>query len=205
MCILEAECQYEWGRQLLELEAGSHGQSTGLPDYLCRVVTPMNRDTWREMLSSHPDQAFAGYILRGIERGFRIGFNPQLAHLQPARGNMGSAQEQASVVDKYLHEELAASRIVQIQEAHADLIHCSPFGVIPKRNRPNKWRLIVDLSSPNGHSVNDGISKELASLSYVSVDDIVMEIGRRGRGTQLAKMDIKQAYRNIPFSPVCAF
>ena len=50
-------------------------------------------------------------------------------------------------------------------------------------------------------SVNDGISKELASLSYVSVDDIVMEIGRRGRGTLLANMDIKQAYRNIPVHP----
>ena len=29
------------------------------------------------------------------------------------------------------------------------------LGVIPKQNRPNNWRLIVDLSSPEGHSVND--------------------------------------------------
>ena len=161
----------------------------------------MKLDVWREVLTCHPDQTFAAYILRGIEEGFRIGFNPQLTHLESARGNMASAVEQESVVDKYLHEELAANRIIQVQEAHAQLMHYSPFGVIPKRNRPNKWRLIVDLSSPSGHSVNDGISKELASLTYVSVDDIVVEVGHRGRGTLLAKMDIKQAYRNIPVHP----
>ena len=44
--------------------------------------------------------------------------------------------------------------------------------MIPK-SEPGKWRLIVDLSSPKGASVNDGISKELCSLSYVHVDDIV--------------------------------
>ncbi len=52
-----------------------------------------------------------------------------------------------------------------LQEAQILGIHCSPFGVIPKRGRPGKWRLIVNLSAPKGNSVNDGISKELASLS----------------------------------------
>lgn len=33
----------------------------------------------------------------------------------------------------------------------------SLFGVIPKRNQLNKWGLIVDLSSPEGHTVNDAI------------------------------------------------
>lgn len=59
----------------------------------------------------------------------------------------------------------------------------------------------MDLSSPDGHSVNDGISKDLASLSYVSVDDVVVGIIQRGSGTLLAKMDIRQAYRNIPIHP----
>lgn len=79
-------------------------------------------------------------------------------------------------------------------------IHCSPFGVIPnyKKHKPNKWRLIVDLSTPTGHSINDGISKELASLSYVLVDDVVACALKEGKGALLAKMDVKQAYRNIP-------
>ena len=73
--------------------------------------------------------------------------------------------------------------------------------MIPKRSRPNKWRLIVDLSSPDGHSVNDGIGKDLSSLSYVSLEDVVAGIIKLGRGTLLAKMDICQAYRNVPIHP----
>ena len=60
------------------------------------------------------------------------------------------------------------------------------------------WRLILDLSSPSGHSVKEGIAKELASLSYVSVDEVVLRVLLLGRGAVMAKMDIKQAYRNIP-------
>ena len=44
----------------------------------------------------------------------------------------------------------------------------------------------------------DGIKKELASLSYVSVDDVIDHIIKRGQGAIMAKMDIRQAYRNIP-------
>ena len=36
-----------------------------------------------------------------------------------------------------------------------------------------KWRLIIDLSNPRGHSVNDIIPKTLCSLSYITVDDDV--------------------------------
>ena len=52
-----------------------------------------------------------------------------------------------------------------------------------------------------GHSVNDGIDKELSSLKYVSVDDVVAKVLGLGRGAELAKMDIKQAYRNMPVHP----
>ena len=98
---------------------------------------------------------------------------------------------------------MAANRLVCLSEEQAAqlMIHCSPFGVIPKKNKPNKWRLIVDLSSPTGESVNDGISRELSSLSYTSVDVVVEHILTLGRGSMLAKMNIKQAYRMIPVRP----
>ena len=61
--------------------------------------------------------------------------------------------------------------------------------------------MILDLSSPDGHSVNEGVRKDLATLSYISVDNVMAEILQRGWGTLLAKMDIKQAYRNVPVHP----
>lgn len=76
----------------------------------------------------------------------------------------------------------------------------SPFRVIPKKHS-NKWRLIVDLSSPEGGSVNDGISRDLCSLSYVTVDEVAAYALELGQGAELGKLDIQSAYRIVPVHP----
>ena len=73
--------------------------------------------------------------------------------------------------------------------------------VIPKPHQPGKWRLIVDLSSPRGKSVNDGIDPLLCSLSYARLDDAVLRILKVGTGSLLEKLDIESAYRMIPVHP----
>ena len=57
------------------------------------------------------------------------------------------------------------------------------------------------MSFPQKAAVNDGIDESLCSLSYVGVGDAVKGIVVRGRGTQLVKVDIKSAYRNVPVHP----
>ena len=74
--------------------------------------------------------------------------------------------------------------------------------MIPKKHKPGQWKLILDLSSLDKYSVNDGIVKELASLSYVSVDDVTAIVTKLGKGAALAKLDIKQVYRHVPVSPL---
>ena len=59
----------------------------------------------------------------------------------------------------------------------------------------------MDLSSPDKASVNDGISQELCSLSYVSVDDAVWLVLELGPGSLLAKLDIQSAHRIVPVHP----
>ena len=49
--------------------------------------------------------------------------------------------------------------------------------------------------------VNDGIDKELCTLSYISVDDIVKRIVMLKKGALMAKVDIKNAYRLLPVHP----
>ena len=39
-----------------------------------------------------------------------------------------------------------------------------PFGVIPKKHQPEKYRFITDLSFPEGLSVNDTIDLKLCTL-----------------------------------------
>ena len=123
------------------------------------------------------------------------------ARLKSCTHNMPSATQFLQTIDDYLSQELALERIAVAPQDLVPIVHTSPFGVIPKKHKPGKWRLILDLSSPTGLSVNDGIDKKLCSLAYTSIDEVVKCIISRGQGAMLAKVDIKQAYRNVPVHP----
>ena len=115
---------------------------------------------------------------------------------------MKSATENPRVIDDYLSREVEAGRVIGPmghQLTHA--VHINRFGVVPKNHQPCKWWLIVDLSHPDGFSVNDGIEPELCSLRYTSVDEAVQAILSLGQGAQMAKVDIESAYRIIPVYP----
>ena len=84
---------------------------------------------------------------------------------------------------------------------HFPNLHVSSFGVIPKKDQPGKWRLIVDLSSPNGSSVNDGLTAEDFSLQYITVAQIIRMVSKYGPRTLMAKFDVEAAYCNIAVCP----
>ena len=106
------------------------------------------------------------------------------------------------MVESYIEKEVLLGRMVHITDPSTlPCVHTSPFGVIPKKHRPGKWRLIVDLSAPDGHSVNDFIEKELSTLSYISIDNIAQVVLELGKGTLLGKMDVKEAFRLVPVHP----
>ena len=166
-----------------------------------RIVTPLRLSEWEKVLAPHPDQEFKRFICSGIRDGFRIGFDYRNARCKRGPGNMKSVQEHEEVVEQYIGSECDARRLLgPLEKSSYPQIHVSPFGVIPK-SEPGKWRLILDLSSPCGSSVNDGISKEWCSLSYVSVDDIAARVVRHGKGALMAKFDLKSAYRQVPVHP----
>ena len=187
------------------MEQANSQQYAALPVNLTKITTPLQAEVWSQYLVNHPDRTFVEFLLRGIQQGFRIGFNPKLVELKSNNRNMLSAWQHPEVVNAYLKEEVDANRMLLVGQEdlpEAKQIHCNPFGVIPKKHKPGQWRLILDLSSPDEHSVNDGIVKELASLSYVSVDDVTAIVTKLGKGAALAKLDIKQAYRHVPVSPL---
>ena len=188
---------YPYIQHLMEFE-----RRTGIapaPGWLQSVGIPLLLGEWSKELEGHPDATFAKYILSGIQHGFRIGFN-RAVKCRSASSNMFSAVENPGVVMEYLKKERSLGRIVGPipSEAVPPEAHASPLGVIPKSSQPGKWRLIVDLSSPESRSVNDGIEPELCSLQYLRLDDVISRIVQVGRGAQLAKLDIESAYRMIP-------
>ena len=172
-----------------------------IPRELQEIRTPLRLQAWSRALRHHPDQEFVRYILQGIRQGFHIGFDRQAIQCRSAKRNMLSAEQNPSVVERYLQKEREAGRIVGPLPHPIVGLQISRFGVIPKPHQPGKWRLIVDLSHPKGASVNDGIDPALCSLVYTSVDEAVDRIIQRGRKALLAKLDIASAYCIVPVHP----
>ena len=105
------------------------------------------------------------------------------------------------MVEARISDELQQGQIVcPIGPTSAVGVHTSPLGLVPKPCS-DKLRMIVDLSSPVGFSVNDGIAEDLCSLQYSSGDNAVQFITSLGQGTQLVKLDLNDAYRILPIHP----
>ena len=165
-------------------------------------VTPLQADQFALELQHHPDRQLVNYVLDGISNGFRVGFSPS-HKLKSAKSNKPSALQHAAVVDEYLAHEVSLGRVAgPFTSPPLPNLHISSFGVIPKRGQPGKWRLIVDLSSPGGASVNDGINPDEFSLHYITVDKVISLVSQFGRGALMAKFDVESAYRNVPIHPL---
>ena len=69
---------------------------------------------------------------------------------------------------------------------------------MPKKN--GKWPVIMHLSAPPGHSVNDYIPREQFTLTHVAVDTAVRLLATLGKDALMAKADLKAAFCNIPIN-----
>ena len=194
--------QYRYTRDLLSLESHHAFPNANTPPSLALIATPLNSEAWKIGLQDHPDAVFASYFLRGIDQGFRIGSNRSCT-LRPARSNMSSAREHAAMISDYLKEQVEEAKVCGPfpENSSPCSLHFSPIGIIPKPHKPNQWRLIIDMSSPEGVSINDSIASAQATLSYIGMEDVAREILSLGKGTLLAKIDVKSAYRIVPVHP----
>ena len=99
-------------------------------------------------------------------------------------------------------KEIEAGRVVGPFKAPPfPKFRTSPIGIVPKK-APNEFRLIHHLSYPNGLSVNDSIPDECSSVHYATISDAIHILKKLGAGCNLAKIDIKSAFRIIPVDPL---
>ena len=112
-------------------------------------------------LADYPDQAAVAYILNGLCDGFRIAFEA----LSVSSIIMHYAFDHPSVIHAYLENEVSCGQVAGpfTSPSFTDL-HISFFAVLQNGNQPGKWYMILDLSSPDGHSVNDSIHKTSFSV-----------------------------------------
>ena len=59
-----------------------------------------------------------------------------------------------------------------------------------------------DLSHPSESSVNDSIPSQVYRLTYVTIDDTILNIFMCGRSTILPKVNIKNAITSAPVRPI---
>ena len=107
-----------------------------------------------------PRQTSNTLFISSLTHSFRVGFKNPPSKLHSAYKNLAGALEHPQVVDDYLQAEIAEKRVIgPFCKADIPDAHISKFGVIPKHHKPNKWRLIVDLSHPADFSVNAASQK----------------------------------------------
>lgn len=164
------------------------------------VTTPLHLEVWEHPLSVHPDCQWVCYILQELHYGFQIGLECQPS-CRSSVGNAPSAVELAPAVEDFLRKQCQAGLMLgPFPPKECGGVITSSLSVIPKKT-PGKFWVIVDLSRPEGHSVNDSVRYQYTHLAYSSVEDAALLMHALGPGTLLVKLDIRDAYRLLPIHP----
>ena len=162
------------------------------------IQTPVNTDLLAAELEVYTFPELAEYLISGLREGFHLGYTGPRFAITPK--NLKSAWDNAAQVTEATVKELSRDHIAgPFPTPPLENLHCSPLGAVPKND--NTWRLILDLSSPRGQSVNESISKDDFSVKFTKFDDAVDMVSRLVKGTLMAKIYIKHAFRFLPVHP----
>ena len=105
--------------------------------------------------------------------------------------NLKSTDEHPQVVQDYIDKELQADRIEgPFLQPPFPKYQMSSVGVVPKK-ASGEFRIVHNLSYPEGTSVNDKISSSACSVSHASIEDAIDLVKTSGVGSYMAKTDIK--------------
>ena len=122
-------------------------------------------------LKHYPDRQFATDLLHDLQSGCRIGYHDTRYHrITP---NLKSSLLHPEAVTGALQKEISKGHTAgPFSSLPLPNLQCSPLGVVPKKD--GSWRIIMDLSSPRGSSINDFIDKEDYTLQYATFDQALV-------------------------------
>ena len=173
-------------------------------NYMQNQINPksqLNPDVWDQYLHDDWDKQLP--LL--IRFGFPLDYNRE-GTLISQKTNHASAIEFPDDIQGYLDEEGHYKAILSpFKDIPIENLHISPMMTREKPNGPHR-RVIIDLSFPQGKSVNAGIPKDqyLGTpfiLKLPTVDTITDQIKTLGRGCKLYKVDISRAFRHVKLDP----
>lgn len=162
------------------------------------ISSPIQLQALALLLVGHPDQGLVQFLIQGFIHGFDIGFVGTFTATYPR--NLLSARNEVQGVSRAIQTELRRGHTAgPFSVSPFEFFHCSPLGAVPKSD--SSFRLILDLSSPRGQSINEGISQEKFSVVYSRFDDAVDIVRELGAKCFMGKLDVKHAFRLCPVRP----
>ena len=173
------------------------------------ALQPPNRPTvsstlvapaWAHYLTAYPDPVFVDTILNIITHGANVGYQHDHARAQTSK-NLSSALEHPAAVSADIAAQVAKGCTRgPFNQPPLPHFRSSPLGAVV-RKRATKVRRIHHLSWPADTSVNDGIPDEEAVISYDMFQRAVDDLIASGTGSLMIKLDLEQAFRQIPVRP----
>ena len=179
-------------------------QSSGLPNYKVAripVSSGLNIPAWEAYLLDYPDKRVIQYLKFGFP--LSLDENNNLHNIDIS--NHVSALQYPDAVQDYLDKEISLGAIIGPVTYVPDKdYHCSPLLTRPKDT--HKRRVILNLSHPQGNSVNYHVNKSLFdnshfTLRFPTIDDIVQEVRNCTEDPCLIKIDVSRAFRNLRVDP----
>ena len=163
------------------------------------LPTPIKFDILKEKLTGY-DPKEIDYLQEGFAQGFSLGCSSTTNSVSSVN-NLKSSNQNPDIVSRYLKNEVENRRMIgPLNQLPFSSFQINPIGLVPKKEK-NKFRTIIDLSSPRGSAINDSIPDSEAAVSYCSIAEAIKVILCQGKHVFLAKTDIKDAFRLIPINP----
>ena len=186
-----------------DLQAYQFIKKTGKPNFLSAripVRSHLNIDKWREHLTQYWDEQLVDLL----QYGFPLDASRDGEFIS-TEVNHASALQNLHHVQSYLDEELKFNAILGPFHRKPIQLHISPLMVRDKQDSCNK-RTIMDLSWPQGASVNTAVQKDVYLgtqyiLNYPSIDSITDALVKLGPAALMYKIDISRAFRQIKIDP----
>ena len=164
----------------------------------CEVTATVNIPAISALAENFPNKNLCTYILEGLRIGFKTGYRGPMTVTRPK--NLRSATNNKRKVSEAINKEIKRKHTSgPFKQPPFSQLHCSPIGSADKPD--GSIRLVMDLSQPEGSSINEWIDKDEFSVHYTHFDEATKLVRMAGEGCFMCKVDIKHAFRLLPVHP----
>lgn len=169
------------------------------------LLTPLVADRWLQELAATHLLGRYEQIPMFIRQGALAGIPPITQTFTPM--NKQSTELLAYIFSEMIQSEFAKGRYIgpfsrEDLESKIGPFQSSPLSLVPKSNKPGKFRLIQNLSFPHNNrptpSINASLKSDDFPCTWGTFQTIATLIQGLPPGSQVAVRDISEAYRIIP-------